>query len=187
MKTFVMNSDRARLIQSEKMSAAGNLLAGIVHELNNPLTTILGFSELMIREGALSDGGRLEKIRAEAERSIRIVQNVLRLARADGGDMEIIDVNDVIRRTAELGQYQLRLNRIRFDLNLSDRKPQVLARVGELTQVLLNLVTNAVQAISSVSTTGSIQILSVLVHDRVRVSVIDDGPGIRETDLPQIF
>src|ERR1700741_4121047 len=90
---------RARLIQSDKMSAAGNLLAGIVHELNSPLTTILGFSELLLREGKIADASRLEKIRSEAERSVRIIQNVLRLARSDNSGTQLIDINEVIRRT----------------------------------------------------------------------------------------
>src|SRR5205809_1876177 len=130
---------RERLLQSEKMSAAGHLLAGIVHELNNPLTTILGFSELLLREGKVSDAPRLEKIRAEAERSVRIIQNVLRLARADNGAPQIIDINESIRRTTELAQYQIRLNRIGLELNLSEISPKVLAHSGEMTQVLLNL------------------------------------------------
>ena len=187
MNTFVMDPQRARLIQSEKMSAAGNLLAGIVHELNNPLTTILGFSELLLREGTVADPGRLEKIRAEAERSVRIVQNVLRLARADDGDAQIIDVNESILRTVELAKYQIRLNQIGFDLDLSKEAPKVLAHAGEITQVFLNLVTNALQAISSVRTSGNIRISSVIVHDHVRISVTDDGSGIRPADLPRIF
>ena len=72
MYTLVMNQDRARLIQSQKMSAAGNLLAGIVHELNSPLTTILGFSELLLKDGNSADPSRLEKIHSEAERSVRL-------------------------------------------------------------------------------------------------------------------
>ena len=187
MNTFVMDPQRARLIQSEKMSAAGNLLAGIVHELNNPLTTILGFSELLLREGKVADPGRLEKIHAEAERSVRIIQNVLRLARADDSDSQIIDINDAIRRTVELVQYQIRLNRIEFELSLSEKAPKVLAYSGEITQVILNLVTNAVQAISSVKTSGSIHISSAVIGDRVRIAVSDDGPGIGPSDLHRIF
>jgi CheY-like chemotaxis protein len=187
MSTFVMDPQRARLIQSDKMSAAGNLLAGIVHELNSPLTTILGFSELLLREGKIADASRLEKIRSEAERSVRIIQNVLRLARSDNSETQLIDINEVIRRTVEVAEYQARLNRIQFELNLSEKKPKVLAYAGELTQVLLNLVTNAIQAISTCGVSGNIRIDSAVVHDRVRVSVIDDGPGIAPANLRCIF
>ena len=187
MNTFEMNSDRARLIQSEKMSAAGNLLAGIVHELYNPLTTILSFSELLLKEGKAADPARLEKIHSEAERSVRIIQNLLRLARADDGDPELIDINDSIRRTVELAQYQIRLHRIDLDLKLSSKSAKVSAHAGELTQVVLNLVTNAIQAISDVRSSGSIQITSAVIRDRVRVSVIDDGPGIADSDLHRVF
>lgn len=187
MNTLVMNPDRARLIQSEKMSAAGNLLAGIVHELNNPLTTILGFSELLLKEGKAADPTRLEKIHSEAERSVRIIQNLLRLARADNGNPEAIDINESIRRTVELAQYQIRLNRIQLDLELSSKSPKVLAHAGELTQVILNLMTNAIQAISGIRSSGTIQITSSVVRDRVWVSVTDDGPGISEANMRRIF
>ena len=183
-----MDPERARLIQSDKMSAAGNLLAVIVHELNNPLTTILGFSELLLQEGAQADPSRIAKIRAEAERSVKIIQNVLQLARADSGrDTDLIDVNEVVRRTVELAQYRFLLNRIQFELNLSEKKPQVLARAGELTQVLLNLVTNAMQAISGFSNSGKIEINSAVAQDRVLISITDDGPGITPSDLRHIF
>src|SRR5438046_10349732 len=117
---------RARLVQAEKMSAAGNLLAGIVHELNNPLTTILGFSELLLREGKVADPGRLVKIHSEAERSVRIIQNVLRLARADDGHSQIIDINDANCRTLDLAQEQIRLTQLVFDSSLSEKPPTVL-------------------------------------------------------------
>jgi two-component system NtrC family sensor kinase len=187
MYTLVMNPDRARLIQSEKMSAAGNLLAGIVHELNNPLTTILGFSELLLKEGKAADPARLEKIHSEAERSVRIIQNLLRLARADNGNPEVIDINESIRRTVELAQYQIRLNRIELDMELSPKSPKVLAHAGELTQVILNLVTNAIQSISSIRSSGTIQISSAVIRDRVVISVTDDGSGISEANMRRIF
>jgi two-component system NtrC family sensor kinase len=93
---------RARLVQSEKMSAAGNLLAGIVHELNSPLTTILGFSELLLQNGV--DESMLEKIRAEAERSVRIIRNVLTVSRGSNAQREVFDVNESIRQTVELAE-----------------------------------------------------------------------------------
>ena len=181
-----LEQTRARLIQAEKMSAAGNLLAGIVHELNSPLTTILGFSELILSEGK-AEGGRIEKIHAEAARSVRIIQNVLRLARADNGGCEVIDINDSIQRTVELAEYQLRLNRIQIDLNLSSKNPRVYAHQGELTQVFLNLVTNAIHAISGVRASGRIYISSAMIRNNVRISIADDGPGITETDIRRIF
>jgi two-component system NtrC family sensor kinase len=188
MNTFVMDPQRSQLIQSEKMSAAGNLLAGIVHELNNPLTTILGFSELLLREGHITDPSRIKKIHSEAERSVRIIQNVLRLARTDeDSETQIIDINEAVQRTVEIAGYQLRLNRIEFELSLSENKPKVLAHPGELTQVMLNLVTNAIQAISGSGRSGTIQIKSVVVCGRIRISVTDDGPGISPSDFSRIF
>ena len=177
---------RAKLVQAEKMSAAGNLLAGLVHELNNPLTTILGFSELLLSDDA-SKGERIRTIHAEAARSVRIIQNVLRLARSDRGGLDLIDVNESIRRTAELAGYQLRLNRITLDLNLSLLSPKVIGHEGELTQVLLNLITNAIHAISAVRASGTICISSTAIENSVRIAVEDDGPGIRGSDLNRIF
>jgi CheY-like chemotaxis protein/two-component sensor histidine kinase len=177
---------RVKLVQAEKMSAAGNLLAGLVHELNSPLTTILGFSELLLREDA-SSAGRIQKIHAEAERSVRIIQNVLRLVRGDSGTCEVIDINDSIRRTVELAEYQLRLNRIELDLNLSSQSPRVIAHGGELTQVFLNLITNAIHAVSGVRPSGRIRICSAVMRDRVRIAIADDGPGICAADISRIF
>src|SRR5579883_344569 len=188
MNTVVMSPERARLIQSEKMSTAGNLLAGIVHELNNPLTTILGFSELLLKEGNSADPARLAKIHSEAERSVRIIQNLLRIARAEDGNPQVIDVNDAIRRAAELSEYQLRLHRIQLGLKLSSRTPCVFAHSGELTQVILNLVTNAIQAITNAGIMpGHIQITSAVVRERVLISVVDNGPGVNEKDVRRIF
>jgi two-component system, NtrC family, sensor kinase len=194
MNTLVMTSfrqpiqfeDRMKLVQAEKMSAAGNLLAGLVHELNNPLTTILGFSELLLKEDAAT-GDRIRTIHAEAERSVRIIQNVLRFARADSGTCDVIDINDSIRRTAELAEYQLKLNRIALDLTLSSESPKVFAHEGELTQVLLNLITNAIHAISAVRPAGTIRIASAIVGHCARIAVTDDGCGINPSDLNHIF
>jgi CheY-like chemotaxis protein len=182
-----MNPERTRLLQSEKMSAAGNLLAGIVHELNNPLTAILGFSELLLKDAKTFDPDQIEKIHSEAERSVKIIHNLLRLAGAEDGSPEIVDVNESIRQTVDLTRYQLRLNRIELEIKLSSRPALVFAHSGELTQVVLNLVTNAIQAISGARAAGTIRITSGVVRERVQVSISDDGPGIKEADMRRIF
>jgi len=177
---------RTKLIQSETLSAAGSLLAGIVHELNNPLTTILGFSELMLRDRFDHDV-RLERINAEAARCVRITQNVLKLGRRASGDPQAVDVHDAIRRTVELSGHPLRLHGIELSLELSAGEAKTLAHEGELTQVFLNLMTNAIQAITSAHRTGNISISSALRQDRVRVSVMDDGPGVSAQEIERIF
>src|SRR3990172_10014814 len=117
------------------MSAAGHLLAGIVHELNSPLTSILGFSELLLQNGV--DESMLEKIHAEAERSVRIIRNVLNVSRGGSEQREVFDVNESIRQTVELAEYQLRLCKIDLKLNLSSNTPKAIAHPGEMVQVLL--------------------------------------------------
>ena len=89
---------------------------------------------------------------------------------------QIIDLNESIRRTAELAKKQMRPNRIQLALKLSEKSPRVLAHPGELTQTLLDLVTNAVDAMSTARGSGTVQITSAVIRDHVLVSVIDDGP-----------
>ncbi len=177
---------RAQLVHADKMSAAGDLLAGIVHELNNPLTTILGFSELLLSEQGSGDA-RIQKIHAEAQRSVRIVQNLLNLARNGGNELEVVDVNESILRTVELTEFQLRLHKIDIDLSLSRKSPRVLARSGELTQVALNLITNAIQSISASRSSGRISISTAVMQNNVRICVSDNGPGICEANIRRIF
>ena len=137
---------QSRLAQSDKMSAVGKLLAGIVHELNNPLTTILGFAQLLARS---ADGNKrnLDRIVSETERCARIVQNVLRISRPGKTDKEKIDLHSMVRETLELASYQLRLNKVTLRLNLTARSPAISVNTCEFIQVLINIVTNAVQAL----------------------------------------
>ena len=177
---------RAKRIQSETLLSAGSLLAGIVHEINNPLTTILGFSELMLREHAGNDD-RLVRINAEAARCVRITQNVLKLGRQASGRPQAVDVHEAIRQAAELSRHQLLLHGISLTLNLSDVTAKTLAHEGELAQVFLNLMTNAIQAISSAQRPGNVIISSAAHEDRIRISVMDDGPGVSSREMERIF
>ena len=177
---------QSRLSQSEKMSAVGKLLAGIVHELNNPLTTILGFAQLLAR----TDKGNkknLGRIVSESERCARIVQNVLRISRPGKTDTEIIDLNSAVRETLELAAYQLRLNTVNIGLNLSSKSPAISVNPCEFTQVLLNVVTNAVQAIGEDRGEGVVDVSTEVSGDRVLIYIQDDGPGLGQDDISKIF
>ena len=177
---------QSRLSQSEKMSAVGKLLAGIVHELNNPLTTILGFAQLLARtdEGNKKNLGRIV---SESERCARIVQNVLRISRPGKTDTEIIDLNSAVRETLELAAYQLRLNTVNIGLNLSSKSPAISVNPCEFTQVLLNVVTNAVQAIGEDRGEGVVDVSTEVSGDRVLIHIQDDGPGLGQDDISKIF
>ena len=177
---------QTRLAQAEKMSAVGNLLAGIVHELNNPLTTILGFSQLLAQTGE-GDRKNLDIIVSESERCARIVQNVLRISQPGRPEHERLDLNQVVRQTVELAEYQLRLNRIGLGLKLSVNNPAIVANACEFTQVVLNLITNAIQAIAEAGSEGRIDVETKVVDDRVVVEINDDGPGIEGSVLGKIF
>lgn len=177
---------RSKLIQLETLSSAGSLLAGIAHELNSPLTTILGFSDLMLQDHS-GDNVRLATIQAEAARCVRITQNILKLGRRSSDTPELVSVHEAIRQTAELTSHQLRLRNITLVLDLDSIEARVWAHTGELTQVFLNLLTNAIQAIASTGRPGNIEISSVVNAGNLRISVVDDGPGIREHEIGNIF
>src|SRR6185503_8274962 len=171
------------------MESREQTLASIVHELSNPITTILGLAHLMLEDDRAADS-RVAKIRSEAERSVRIIRNVLDLCRPDPlarDGRTLVDLNEAIRHSAALVEDQLERHRIALTVELPWRAPKVLSRPGELTQVFLNLITNSIQAIASLGGPGAITILGTQLGKRVCVTVEDDGPGFSEKDFERIF
>lgn len=185
---------KARLVRAERLSSLGGLLAGIVHELNNPLTAILGFAELLARSDGRSN--ELDKIVAESERCARIVQNVLSVAGSGSrGEAENIGVNSGIRQAVELVSFQLRLKRVRLNVELARSEPHITANSCQFVQIMLNLLTNAVQAIAGENLSsaanraarGSIDVCSRIEGGNVLITVRDDGPGIDGPGIKRIF
>ena len=144
-----------QLIQAEKLAAMGQMLAGVAHELNNPLTAILGVTELLReRQGADETTQRqLELTHRQARRAARIVQNLLEFSRPASPQKKPLDVNVLIERTLQLQEHSLRRNQIAVDFEPQHDLPPVLGDGNQLIQVLLNLVTNAEQAIREVRET----------------------------------
>ena len=180
----------AQLIQSEKLVAVGQLLSGVAHELNNPLTSIAGLSEFLLEQKQLGPGdrGHLRVIHEQADRAGRIVRNLLTFARKGPAEQTRVDLNDVVQRTLLLMSYDLRLKDIEIQSNLSSALPDVLGDRHALQQAVLNLLTNAAQAVAT-NAPGRPRIIRVgtWFDDQVHFRVADSGPGIPNEMVSQIF
>src|SRR5436309_816402 len=179
-----------QLVQSEKLAAVGQLVSGVAHELNNPLTSIAGLSEFLLEQKELGkkDRGHLQVIPDQAERAGRIVRNLLTFARKGSAERVPVDLNDVIRRTLSLTAYDLKLKDITVTRELSGALPEVLGDRHGLQQVVLNLVTNAAQAVTENPRDRPREItVSTWFDGQVHLRLADSGPGIPEQVLQSVF
>lgn len=177
-----------QLIQSERLAAMGQMIAGVAHELNNPLTAILGVTELM-RDQTSDETSRrhLDLAHRQARRAAHIVEGLLVFSRPAAPRSTLLHLSDVLQRTLQLHEYSLRSNHIQVDLVTRPDLPTVLGDSNQLTQVFLNLIVNAEQAIQEIREQGTLRIRLGVVGDRVLITFQDDGVGIRRETLPRIF
>ena len=178
-----------QLIRAEKLAAMGQMLAGVAHELNNPLTAILGVTELVREREGLDDSMKrqLDLTHRQARRAARIVQNLLEFSRPASPQKKPIDLTSIIERTLQLHEHSLRRNQVAVDFSPRTDLPPVVGDANQLIQVLLNLVTNAEQAIREVRESGRIQIRLAPSGGNVVLTVQDDGVGILPEALPKLF
>ncbi|HLC40139.1 MAG TPA: GAF domain-containing protein, partial [Methylomirabilota bacterium] len=177
-----------QLIQTEKLAATGQLAAGVAHEINNPLSVILGFSDLALRKRpaeALADD--LETIRNEALRAARIIRDLLAFARPTPHERLPLDLNDLLRHTLSLQAYHLSTDQIEVLWRLTEPLPKILADRSQLQQVILNIVLNAHQAMKAAHDRGTLWIETGRDDSQVWATFRDDGPGIASEILPRIF
>lgn len=179
-------------LQTEKMAALGKVVAGIAHELNNPLTTIMGNIQLLLGRGlhpaAVSEARRIYQ---EAERARRIVKNLLYFARENKPDRSVVNVNEIVERTIALRSYELKIKSIRVQTDLAANLPRTMADPYQLQQVVLNLLMNAEQALFESRGRGLVKIRTWHSRrgsmGRIFLEISDNGPGIPAEIASRIF
>jgi PAS domain S-box-containing protein len=181
---------RDALLQSERLAAMGSLLAGVSHELNNPLSAIVGQAEMLAEDSVgTAFEERAKRIGAAAERCARIVQTFLAMARQRDNPRSLVDINDTISSALELTEYALRTAGIAVRVNFGSGLPSVVGDRDQLHQVLVNLVVNAQQAMEEGEAFEKVLTIRTSVNQagRVLIDVTDTGPGIPPAARNRLF
>jgi two-component system NtrC family sensor kinase len=170
-----------QLLQSEKMSAVGQLIAGVAHELNNPLTAILGYAQLLEAEG-LNERAHdyVGKLFKQAQRTHRVVQNLLSFARQRKPQREEVDIRKVLDETLALRDYDLKVNNIAIEKDAPAEAAPIVADPHQIEQVFLNIINNSVDAILETGRTGKLKIRVFCENGHVCTQFSDDGPGMKD-------
>ena len=179
---------REQLIHSERLSAVGQLVAGVAHEINNPLQAVMGFTELLIEtEDRPNVRADLEQIRTDARRAAKIVHNLLVFARRETLERSVADVNELVRTTLALRSFELRSGPVRLEQQYGDDVPMIVANREQVQQVIVNLLLNAEHALRALRRPGVVTIRTGRHGDAAFIEVADDGAGVRPDVAGRIF
>ena len=175
---------RAKLVHAEKMAAVGQLVSGVAHEVNNPLTAILGFTDLLMENPELPESARrdLRVILQEAQRTKQIVQNLLSFARQMPPRRQPVQLNSILKRTVQLRSYDFISHGIQVVEQLDESLPEIIGDSHQLQQVFLNILNNAYDAVRECGRPARIEISSARAETGVEVSFRDNGIGIADPD-----
>jgi len=179
----------SQMLIAGKLASIGELAAGIAHEINNPLTIVTGYAQLLLESKDVpKDMAKdLQKIYDESQRVVKIIQNLMRFARRNNPGKDSVDVNEVIGRALELQHYDLVKSNITLTTHLATDLPLLMADFNQLQQVFLSIMTNAQQALSEIKGKRKITLSTSAQNGFIRISIADNGPGISAGDMTRIF
>lgn len=183
-----VKSTQEQLIQSEKLSAVGQFVAGVAHELNNPLTAVIGFSELL--QSMDTDAkvtGHLDRIAKSAHRCHKIVHSLLSFARQEAPERKLVALHTIVEEVLEIMAYDLRTSNVTIVKEFAASLPPIMADPHQLQQVFVNILGNARQAIEPIQREGQIIVRTHSENGWVTIEFQDNGPGIRPEHLARIF
>ena len=178
-----------QLLATSKLASVGELAAGVAHEINNPLTGVMGYAQLLLSNEEVSADVKedLNRIHSESQRAAKIVQNLLSFARQHKPEKTYVDLNELIQKTLELRNYELRTNNIEVYINQTPDLPMVMADYYQIQQVVLNMLINAEHATAKIRKKGKITITTSRLSDRVLISTTDNGQGISKDNTERVF
>ena len=177
-----------QLMLTHRLASLGELVSGVAHELNNPLTSVIGFSQLLM-EGEIADDIRedLSLVHSEAQRAAEIVKNLLTFARKRAPTKQLTRINNVIEDVLKLRAYWQRVNNIEVRRQFASDIPEIMVDFVQMQQVFLNIIINAEYFMIQAHNRGTLTITTKKVGDVIRISLADDGPGIAKENLTRIF
>ncbi|MGA8848581.1 MAG: PAS domain S-box protein [Dehalococcoidia bacterium] len=179
---------RERLMMTDRLASLGELASGTAHELNNPLTSIIGFSQLLLEREVPDDIREdLKLINSEAQRAASVTKNLLTFARKHAPAKQLNQINSIIEDVLKLRAYEHKVNAIEVERQLDLDLPEIMVDYFQIQQVFMNIVINAEYFMTKTHNKGTLTITTKKRNDTVMISVTDDGPGIPPENLRRIF
>ena len=176
------------LILSSRLASIGEMASGIAHEINNPLTGVIGYAQLLGQKDVPDDiREAVDVINEGGQRVAEIVQKLLTFARQSKVEKEYADINSVIESVLDMRSYEMKTSNIEVKTNFASKLPKTMVNVGQLQQVFLNIVINAEQAMITANGKGKLSVKTEKKDNSIRVSITDNGPGISKEDMDKLF
>jgi PAS domain S-box-containing protein len=197
-KTFVLSiirdisfrrSVQEKILIADRLSSLGKLVMGLSHELNNPLTSVIGYSQLLMRKQEIPRPVRddIEKINSQANRAADIIKNFTLFGREYTAEKQFANINEIIRSVLDLRNYELKSKSISVTTSLDPEIPPVRINIGQMQQVFLNIILNSEYFTHEAHQKGTLHIITKKADNSIRITIKDDGPGIKPENLLYIF